>query len=60
MVPGEWRTVNTAAKLGTTEVAPDAVFAVRHYSPAEIAELWNLSTDTVIRMFEREDGVLIF
>lgn len=32
----------------------------RHYSPSELAELWNLSADTVRRMFEREPGVLVF
>ena len=32
----------------------------RHYSPSELAELWNLSTDTVRRMFENEFGVLVF
>ena len=32
----------------------------RHYSPAELAEVWKLSEDTVRRIFEREPGVLIF
>ena len=32
----------------------------RHYSPAELAELWNLSADTVRRMFENEPGILVF
>jgi hypothetical protein len=32
----------------------------RHYSPAELGELWNLSPDTVRRMFENEPGVLVF
>jgi predicted fused transcriptional regulator/phosphomethylpyrimidine kinase len=30
----------------------------RHYTPAEIAEAWNLSVRTVVRMFEREPGVI--
>ena len=30
----------------------------RHYSVAEIAEMWGLSEKTVRRMFEEEDGVL--
>jgi hypothetical protein len=38
--------------------APD--FAVRHYSPDELAECWNLSTDSVRRLFENEPGVLVF
>ena len=32
----------------------------RHYAPAELAEMWSLSTDTVRRMFEKEPGVLVF
>lgn len=32
----------------------------RHYSPAELAEQWSLSEDTVRRIFEREPDVLIF
>jgi hypothetical protein len=31
----------------------------RHYSPAEIAEMWNLSSDKVRKLFEREAGVLV-
>lgn len=34
-------------------------FAVRHYSPAEIADLWGLSVDTVRKIFENEPGVLV-
>lgn len=30
----------------------------RHYSPAEIAELWSLSVDCVRKIFEHEPGVL--
>ena len=33
--------------------------AERHYSPAEIAELWNLSADCVRKIFEREPGVFV-
>jgi hypothetical protein len=32
----------------------------RHYTLAELGELWNLSADTVRRMFENEPGVLVF
>src|SRR5258708_20688562 len=32
----------------------------QHYSPAQLAEQWNLSEDTVRRIFEREPDVLIF
>jgi hypothetical protein len=31
----------------------------RHYSVAEIAEMWSLSDDAVRKIFEREAGVLV-
>jgi hypothetical protein len=31
----------------------------RHYSPAEVAELWNLSPDSIRKIFENEPGVLV-
>jgi hypothetical protein len=31
----------------------------RHYSVAQVAEQWGLSTDTVRRLFEHEPGVLV-
>lgn len=36
----------------------DALFE-RHYSVAELAEAWNLSKDTIIRMFLNQPGVLV-
>lgn len=51
--------MTTAPQLGNVQEAKPG-FAVRHYSPAEIAELWSLSVDTVRRMFENEPGVLVF
>jgi hypothetical protein len=54
----------TTAKLGAmqpcdapVECAPE--FAVRHYSPAELAELWGLSVDTIRKLFDREPGVMV-
>jgi hypothetical protein len=50
----------SAAKIGVIEDVADASdFAVRHYSPAEIAELWSLSVDSVRKIFEHEPGVLV-
>jgi hypothetical protein len=37
----------------------DCWFAERHYTVAEVAAMWNLSKDTVRRMFQNEPGVLI-
>jgi hypothetical protein len=36
------------------------VMVEHHYSTAELADVWNVSQDTVVRMFESEPGVLIF
>ena len=30
-----------------------------HFSPDQLGEMWNLSPDTVRRMFEKEPGVLV-
>jgi hypothetical protein len=35
-------------------------FAARHYTPDELAECWQLSVDSVRRLFENEPGVLVF
>jgi hypothetical protein len=52
----------TALKLATTEQcggnAPKN-FAMRHFSPLEIAELWGLSADCIRKIFENESGVLV-
>jgi hypothetical protein len=51
----------TGFQLGTIEDnTPARPLAVeRHYSPAEIAELWSLSADCVRKIFENEPGVLV-
>ena len=47
--------------VGTVNSSVSSGHAVmeRHYSPDELAALWNLSGDTVRRLFEREPGVLV-
>jgi hypothetical protein len=53
--------MGTAPKLvGVPALAQESRMYERHYSPAELGELWNLSADTVRRMFESEPGVLVF
>jgi hypothetical protein len=32
--------------------------AERHYTPAELAELWGVSVQTIRELFKDEDGVL--
>jgi hypothetical protein len=50
-----------AAKVGAVgQPGENSRLFERHFSPAELAEAWNLSEDTVRRMFEREPDVLIF
>ncbi len=36
-----------------------AAYAERHYSVQEVAGLWNLGTDRVRDLFEKEPGVLV-
>lgn len=51
--------MNTAIKFGTDELTANVpAFAAKHYTPAEIAELWGLSIDTIRRLFANEQGVL--
>ncbi len=50
-------------ELASTANEPSAritlgLHAERHYSPAELAELWGLSSDTIRRLFEDEPGVV--
>jgi hypothetical protein len=37
----------------------NTAIAERHYAVAEIAALWNLSTDKVRELFDQEPGVLV-
>jgi hypothetical protein len=48
----------SAAKLAT--VQPSSRSGEKHFAPADLAERWNLSQDTIRRMFENEARVLIF
>lgn len=42
------------------EPTPTGVVSVeRHYSPAEICEIWKLSADCIRHIFENEPGVLV-
>jgi transcriptional regulator GlxA family with amidase domain len=52
-------TAKVGADSQSSESAGSRVLE-RHFSLTELAEVWNLSEDTVRRMFEREPDVLIF
>ena len=45
-------TTGKAARLAPLEIE-------RHYTPQEIAGAWGLSKQTIVRMFEKEPGVLV-
>jgi hypothetical protein len=49
--------VDTESDYGLREERNLAAFE-RHYSVPELAELWNLSDSTIIRMFRDEPGVI--
>lgn len=42
-----------------TSTAAATPYAERHFDVAEIAQRWNLSPDTIRRLFEKEPGVLV-
>jgi len=45
--------------MNVAESASLGTLAERHYSPEQLGESWNLSPDTVRRLFEHEAGVLV-
>ena len=49
----------TLPKLAAVQPTSSRLFE-HHFSPAELAELWSLSEDTIRRMFENEPDVMIF
>lgn len=46
--------------LSSLTVADASHATERHYSVAEVAEMWKLSPDSVRRLFQSEPGVLVF
>ena len=44
--------MSTTSSLAAPSLEP-------HYTPAQVAEAWGVSTDTVRRMFQDEPGVLV-
>lgn len=52
--------MNTERRILTMDALQPGTIVERHYSPAELAQLWGLSVETIRRLFEREQGVLIF
>src|SRR5262252_525315 len=40
-------------------LGPNAPALERHYAPYELGQIWNLSADSVRRLFEHEPGVLV-
>jgi hypothetical protein len=53
---------NVQQKTAHRQIPPTpdtSPFIERHYSASELAALWNLSLDTIRRIFENEPGVLV-
>lgn len=50
-----------SSKRGCLHMVPpeDAILSEPYLTPAEIAHRWRLSVDSVVRLFEREAGILI-
>jgi len=47
-----------SAAVNSEPIAGGPAFE-RHFSPDELARQWDLSADTIRRLFEREPGVLL-
>jgi hypothetical protein len=43
---------------GAGETEPSRMCTEKHYSVAELADIWKLSENTIRRMFENEPGVI--
>ena len=43
----------------TAQSGAKGVFAERHYTVTEVAEMWSLSKDAVRRLFQKEPGVVV-
>jgi hypothetical protein len=55
----EWMRDRLAATSSPSLASTAPAFAERHYSLAEIAEMWSLSTDVLRKIFQDEPGVLV-
>ena len=49
--------MRSQAQAGGTALAPASPFG-RHFTAAELAEIWRLDESTIRRMFQDEPGVL--
>jgi hypothetical protein len=58
-VKEEWMRNRHAPASASLPLAAASGFAQRHYSVAEIATLWSLSSDAVRKLFQDEPGVLV-
>ena len=50
---------SNGASIESDHGAAQARFEERHFTAAQIGEMWTLSTDVVRKLFEREPGVLV-
>jgi len=52
-------TSSSASGMDRANASTAAAFEEQHYAVAEVAELWNLSTDAVRKLFEQEPDVMV-
>jgi hypothetical protein len=55
----EWMRNRFAPASASLPISGISGFTERHYAIAEIAGLWNLSSDAVRKLFQDEPGVLV-
>lgn len=48
-----------SARVEMASATGISLFIERHYSAADLAERWNLSLDTIRRIFQDEPGVVV-
>jgi hypothetical protein len=59
----DWNRTTKSGTTGQEFPSPErtkGVFNEYHYTVREVADLWNLSKDSVKRLFRHEPGVLVF
>ena len=55
----KWKPPETErGKLSLEDIAEPDVMVEKHYTPAELADLWGVSVQTIRELFQDEEGVL--
>lgn len=51
--------LSQAPEIGTQLIPANTTPSERHFTAKEVAEEWNLSQDTIYRLFSNQPGVLL-